>query len=132
MKGMEFPFSKPLDTANRFSCLENLTTEREYTQVPSDREYSAAVKSQGFSQRTSSRSIRQNKAIALDKRDGDWENSWTANSKTTSENKGDQENLFSQFWVIPSLKRSGDKTSMLRSRIPKHQSKLSLVLQSTK
>ena len=85
MNGSEFPFSKPLDTANRFSCLENLTTERESTQVPSDREYSAAVKSQGFPQTTSSRSMRQRKATALDKREGDWENSWAASSKTTSE-----------------------------------------------
>ena len=85
MNGMEFSFSKPLDTANRFSCLENLTTERESTQVPSDREYSAAVKSQGFPQTTSSRSIRQNKATALDKRNGDWDNSWAASSKITSE-----------------------------------------------
>ena len=85
VKGMEFPFSKPLDTTNRFSCLENLTTERESTQVPIDREYSAAVKSQGFPQTTSSRSMRQNMATELDKRDEDWENCWAANSKTTSE-----------------------------------------------
>ena len=85
VNGREFPFSKPLDTANRFSCLENLTTERESTQVPSDREYSAAVKSQGFPQTTSSRSMRQHKVTALDKREGDWENSWAANSKTRSE-----------------------------------------------
>lgn len=27
LNGREFPFSKPLDTTNRFSCLENLTTD---------------------------------------------------------------------------------------------------------
>ena len=85
MKGMEFPFSKPLATTNRFSCLENLATERESTQVPSDREYSAAVKSQGFPQTTTSRSMRQNKATALDKCDEDWENCWAANRKKTIE-----------------------------------------------
>ena len=49
------------------------------------REMIASVKSQGFPQTTSSRSMRQNKSTALDKRDEDWENCWAANSKTTSE-----------------------------------------------
>eukprot|EP00795_Rhopilema_esculentum_P000204 gene204-9837_t len=48
-----FPLKQPLETANRFSCLDTLTTEECSTQLPNDREYSAVVDSRGFPRTTS-------------------------------------------------------------------------------